>query len=230
MSMMIKCIAILFDLDGVLVDSGSTIERLWRRWAARHALDPDAVLGLTPGRRAVETIQLAAPELDCEAEALALEADQVCDLSELRAMPGARGLTAALPPRYWAVVTSGSRFVATTRLNATGIQLPAVMVTADDVSRGKPDPEGYLAAAASLGVDAADCVVVEDARSGVLAARAAGMATVGIDGSPLGPRSDVCFAIRDLRDLQVQRAESGTGLLVSSCHQGGCQPPVRTTM
>lgn len=209
---MVRCVAVLFDLDGVLVDSEPVIHRMWRGWAVRRGLAPDEVIALTPGRPAAETIRLVAPELDAEAEALALEPEQVAGLAELRSIPGARSLVTGLRAGRWAVVTSGSRFVATTRLGAVGIPEPDVLITADDVARGKPDPEGYLTAAGLLGVAAGECVVVEDARSGVLAARAAGMRVVGIDGPHLGSRDDLLFAVPDLTGLHIEENSDGLEL------------------
>ncbi|KPI29828.1 HAD-superfamily hydrolase, subfamily IA, variant 3 [Actinobacteria bacterium OK074] len=181
--------AVLFDLDGVLVDSSPVIDRVWREWAGRHGLAWEAVEPVLPGRRAVETVAVLAPQLDAEAEGRELERVQTADLAGISACAGAVALTEELTRAGvpWAIVTSGSRATATTRLRATGLRVPEVLVTADDVAVGKPDPEGYRAAALRLGVAAGDCVVVEDADAGVRAARAAGARVVGIEGPGLGP-------------------------------------------
>jgi mannitol-1-/sugar-/sorbitol-6-phosphatase len=180
MSWQVTCRALLFDLDGVLVDSTTCIESTWRRWATEHSLDVAVVLNAAHGRRALETVRLVAPHLDAEAESRALcahEARATAGVSEAR---GAAALVKSLPPDRWAVVTSGVRAVAEHRLHYVGLPIPPVMVCADEVSRGKPDPEGYLAAAARLGVVPRDCVVVEDAPFGLEAAHAAGMPSIAV--------------------------------------------------
>ncbi|MFF3752425.1 HAD-IA family hydrolase [Streptomyces sp. NPDC002018] len=182
--------AVLFDLDGVLVDSSPVIDRVWRVWAERHGVPWDVVVPLLPGRRASETVALLAPQLDAVAEGAELERVQAADLAGIRACPGAVELTEELSARTpalpWAIVTSGSRGTATSRLRAMGFRIPAVLVTADDVAQGKPAPEGYLSAAEQLGVPPRDCLVVEDAAVGVSAARAAGARVAGIAGAGLG--------------------------------------------
>jgi sugar-phosphatase len=175
-----SCDAVLFDLDGVLVDSAEVVERTWRRWAARHRLDPEAVVHAAHGRRTVETVHLVAPHLAVSDEVAALAASESTETNGVYEVPGARELLESLPPRSWAVVTSGIRAVAELRIRHTRLPMPAVLVTADQVRHGKPHPEGYLTAAARLGVDPACCVVVEDAPPGIVAAHAAGMRVVAI--------------------------------------------------
>lgn len=205
----LTCAAVLLDLDGVLVESGSTVERSWRGWAVRHGLAPDTVVRMCHGRPTAETISLVAPHLDARAEAEALEREQAADTSELSACPGAGRLLAALPAGRHAVVTSGGRALATARLRGVGLPVPETLVAAGDVPNGKPAPDGYLAAAARLGVAAADCVVVEDSRPGVLAARAAGCRVIGIAGAALGDESDVDIVVPDLAAVDTEiRADS----------------------
>jgi sugar-phosphatase len=167
--------AMLFDLDGVLADSTPSVVRSWSAWARRVGLDPDELLPKVHGRRAIDTIRSVRPELDAEAELETLVAAETTDNADVVEIPGARALVGALPADTWAIVTSGLRAVATARLVAAGIPLPRVMITAESITRGKPDPEGYLKGAAALGVEPADCVVVEDAPAGAAASRAAGM-------------------------------------------------------
>ena len=176
----LRCRALLFDLDGVLADSTASVEYHWRRWALRHALDPDALLHVVHGRRAIDTIREVAPQLDAEAELAALVEAEAGDVRGVTASPGAAALLPRLPRGSWAVVTSGVRAVALARLGAGALPLPPLLVPADEIARGKPDPEGYLTAAARLGVAPADCVVFEDAPAGLAAARAAGMRCVGL--------------------------------------------------
>ncbi|RSD10759.1 HAD-IA family hydrolase [Amycolatopsis eburnea] len=194
----LSCAAVLFDLDGVLVESGSTVERSWRAWAVDHGLDADAVVAACHGRPSAETIAAVAPHLDAAGEAAALELLQAADTSELVACPGAAEILAALPGTRHAVVTSGTRPLATARLTSVGLPVPAVLIAAGEVPRGKPAPDGYLTAAARLGFAPQTCVVVEDARPGVLAARAAGCRVIGIDGPALGDPSDVDILVPDL--------------------------------
>lgn len=210
----LSCEAVLFDLDGVLVESGSTVERSWRRWAAAHGLDEGAVIAACHGRPSAETIAAVAPQLDAAAEAAALELAQAADTSELTACPGAAAILAVLPPGRHAVVTSGTRPLATSRLTSVGLPVPDVLIAAGEVPRGKPAPDGYLAAAARLGVAPEHCVVVEDARPGVLAARAAGCRVIGIAGPALGDPSDVDVLVRDLAGLATTVDRYSIGLAV----------------
>jgi sugar-phosphatase len=175
--------AILFDLDGVLVDSTASVERAWRTWAARHGLDPDKVMKVAHGRRTIETVPLVAPHLVVADEVAALEGVEAHTTEGVYEVPGARELLERLPADAWAIVTSGIRLVATLRIRHTGLPMPRVLVCADEISRGKPDPEGYLTAAARLGRAPADCVVIEDTPAGLEAARAAGMRSIGIVGT-----------------------------------------------
>lgn len=177
--MRIECAAALFDLDGVLVDSTAYIERQWSEWAASKGLDPAPFLHFCHGRRAVETIRLAAPQLDAEAEVAQFRHHAIEDVP-LPAVPGARELLEALPEGRWGVVTSGPRQFALGRLALAGLPEPRVLVSADDVRHGKPSPEGYLRAAQLLGVAVAETFVIEDAPPGIEAARAAGATVVAL--------------------------------------------------
>ncbi|MEZ4587243.1 MAG: HAD family hydrolase [Gemmatimonadales bacterium] len=172
--------AILFDLDGVLVDSRGVVETVWRRWAGLRNVDPEPFIAVAHGRRSSETICLVAPELDARAEAAVLDEMEARETEGLAAIPGAARLLASLPGRRWGIVTSGSVPIATLRLRAVGIEPPELMVTGERVERGKPDPEGYLLGARLLGAEPAGCLVFEDATVGVEAARAAGMRVVAV--------------------------------------------------
>ena len=171
----IRCGAILFDLDGVLMDSRVCVERHWTRWANDHGFDVARVLAEAHGRRTTDTIRAVAPSLDIEAEARLLEGAESVDFEGVTTLPGAAELLAALPSGSWAVVTSGTRPLATGRLTHGGLPIPEHLITADDVERGKPDPQPYLAGAAALAVDPSDCLVIEDAPAGIQAGKAAGM-------------------------------------------------------
>jgi sugar-phosphatase len=175
-----SCAAILFDLDGVLVDSTRAVDREWREWAAQKGVDGDAIMAIAHGVRTIEVIRRVAPQLDAEAEANEIENREAGDQQGVSVMPGAIELVQALPVGQWGVVTSGSKLLASARLRFCGFPVPDVLVTADDVTNGKPDPEPYLKGAAHLGFDAKDCLVIEDAPAGIQAARAAGMKVIGM--------------------------------------------------
>jgi mannitol-1-/sugar-/sorbitol-6-phosphatase len=172
--------ALLSDLDGVLVDSTDAVTLAWRWWAERRGVDTAAVVAVAHGVRAAETIARFAPDADIDAEVAALEAVEQRLVGRSRPVPGARSMLAQVPGERLAIVTSGSLGVATARLHTVGLTAPPVLVTADDVERGKPDPQGYLAAAAALGVSADRCLAVEDAPAGVDAAVRAGATVVAV--------------------------------------------------
>ena len=172
--------AVLFDLDGVLVESREATERVWLDWARANGIGDDELRSAMHGVRSVEVVRALRPELDSVAESEAIERRQAEDVAGLRAIPGAAEALRALREERVAVVTSATRDLAAARLGAVGIELPAVVVYAGDVSRGKPNPEGYLTAARRLGVDPAEALVVEDSPPGIEAGRAAGAATVAV--------------------------------------------------
>jgi sugar-phosphatase len=200
---------VLFDSDGVLVDSDASVARAWARWARSLGLDPTAVGGMVHGRRAADTVALLvdAPQ---RVDALArIDAYELEDALTVAAIAGALPLTASIPADRWAVVTSANAALAAARLRAAGLGRPGALVTADDVAAGKPAPDGYQAAAGLLGQPPQACVVLEDSESGVAAARAAGVATViGIGERAL--RTDADIVVPDLRSLRHTEA----GLLV----------------
>lgn len=174
----IECASILFDLDGVLVDSAAYVERQWRRWAAARGLDAEPFLRVCHGRRALETIRIAAPQLDAEAEVRALGPED--EHPPVTALPGAERLLGSLPAGCWAVATSGRRPGALARLRRAGLPVPSVLVCAEDVAAGKPSPEAYLLAAERLGTPPSASLVIEDAPAGIEAARAAGMRVLAL--------------------------------------------------
>ncbi|MFF4991040.1 HAD-IA family hydrolase [Streptosporangium saharense] len=202
------CEALLFDMDGTLVDSRECVERTWRDWCARHRLDSDELLRISHGRQNHDTIQMVAPHLHTAEElAFLTRAEEECR-DGVVAVRGAAGLLRGLAPRHWAMVTSAWRRLAEIRLDLAGLPAPRVLVTADEIQRGKPDPEGYLSAADRLGVDPGACVVVEDAPAGVAAGRAAGMPVIGITTTFGRDRLECEWHIDHFDALRVRAAEA----------------------
>jgi sugar-phosphatase len=212
-----ECEAILFDLDGVLVDSTRCIERTWTAWAHRLGLDPSAVTKVAHGRRAVETVRLMAPQLNAEREAARLAVHEASAVEGVFEISGARELLHGLPPSRWGIVTSAVRDVAKHRLALVRLPIPRVIICADDVANGKPHAEGFLAAAKMLGYAPASCVVIEDAPAGLAAARSAGMRAVAI--SATLSEHEMCDAMMVVPELaalavEVHRRVDGTRLQV----------------
>ena len=161
---------ILFDLDGVLIDSTAGVTRVWRDWGCRNGLDPTQTAHAAHGRRAIDTVRLLSPQLDAEAELRDLERREIAESHDVTVFPGAALLLASLPARRWAIVTSGTRNLATHRLRAAGLPVPELMVTGSDILHGKPHPEPYQRGAELLGVAPGACAAVEDAPSGITSA------------------------------------------------------------
>jgi len=200
-----RCKAFLFDLDGVLVDSRSVVERTWRRWAERHQLDPLPLLQVAHGRRARDTLRMVVPNLATDAEVEWLDATELADREGLPAVPGAKELVTVLPRDRWAIVTSCGRDLARLRLGSAGFPIPDVMMVAEEVKRGKPAPDGYRLGAKRLGYAPADCVVFEDAPAGVVAGRAAGARVVGVTTTHAAadlPGADATIA--DFRGIDIR--------------------------
>jgi sugar-phosphatase len=200
----LPCDAVLFDMDGTLVDSTLCVEQTWRVWADRHGLDIEALLQIAHGRQNHETIRLIAPHLETPDEIASLvRAEEECR-DGVVAVRGARELLETLPAARWAVVTSAWRRLAELRLECAQLPLPDVLITSEDVRRSKPHPDGYLAAAARLGVDPAACVVIEDAHAGIESARAAGMTVIGITTTFPRERLGCDWCIDDFRAMTIR--------------------------
>ncbi|MBF6170092.1 HAD-IA family hydrolase [Nocardia blacklockiae] len=206
MTVELFCSAILFDLDGVLVDSGASVRRSWVQWAGDHHLDADTVVAATPGRRSVDTIRAVAPQLDAELEAARLEQRQSTDVADIEPCSGARTLLEELDEDEWAVVTSAPTWLAKIRLRAAGLPEPRVLVGNDAVDVGKPDPSGYLLAARRLGRTTLDCVVIEDAQSGIEAGKRAGIRVVALAyGEDAAALSGADVVVATCADLVIRR-------------------------
>ena len=205
-----RCSAILFDLDGVLVDSTRSVDRQWRLWAERKGVDGDKVIAIAHGVRTIEVIRHVAPHLDAEAEVREIESREADDTEGVEIMPGAADLVRSIPEGRWGVVTSGTRPLASARLRFGGMPVPKVLVTADDVVNGKPHPEPYLKGAEWLGVTPKDCLVIEDAPAGIQSARKGGMKVIGITSTY--PASQLSMAHAVVQKLaQIQVGQDGAG-------------------
>jgi mannitol-1-/sugar-/sorbitol-6-phosphatase len=178
--MQITCRGALFDLDGVLVDSTPAVERVWSRWAQEHGFEAAAVVKQAHGRPSIATIRELLPNGSHDEEDRKVERWEIEDLDGVVPLPGAERCLRELPQERWAVVTSGTRPLATARIRAAGLPLPKHFVTASDIRHGKPNPEPYLLGAKSLGIPASDCVVIEDAPAGVQAGRAASARVIAV--------------------------------------------------
>jgi len=170
---LIRCSAVLFDMDGVLVDSTPAVARVWTGWALEHGLVADEVIRQGHGRPSLATIMQLLPNGDHAAENREVERREIEDIADVVALPGALALLQVLPPQRWAVVTSATRALAEVRLRAAGLPVPQYLVTSNDVQRGKPFPDPYLRGAELLRISPAECIVAEDAANGVRAGKAA---------------------------------------------------------
>jgi mannitol-1-/sugar-/sorbitol-6-phosphatase len=190
--------AFLFDMDGTLLDSSAVVERVWRTWATEHGVDVEKLMSSMHGVRAEDTIRrFAKPTTDIAKETDWILQAELGDVEGIVAVDGIHALIERLRPREWAVVTSATRALAEVRLGAANIPIPEVFVTAEEVQRGKPDPQGFLLAAERLGVRIEDCLVFEDSPAGVQAGKAAG-AHVAIVGGHVSAELGK-FAIADYR-------------------------------
>ena len=209
--------AFLFDMDGTVLDSIAVAERVWGDWALRHGLDVEAFLPTIHGVRPEETIRRQnLADIDLAGETEAILRAEVADVEGVIPIPGAEAFLRALPADRWAIVTSAQRELALRRMEAAGLPIPAVLVTAEDVSRGKPAPDGYALAAQRLGMTADACLVFEDAPAGLLAGEAAGADVVVITATHRHPFATVHPALADYSDLGVAIDTDGLRLTANS--------------
>ncbi|QMU71881.1 HAD-IA family hydrolase [Streptacidiphilus sp. P02-A3a] len=209
--------ALLLDMDGTLVDSGRAVQRVWQRWATEHGLDIDVVLGVVHGRQGYASMALLLPDRPMEqnhADNARMLAEETADTDGVVPIPGAPAFLAALADHRHALVTSADDALARARMGAAGLALPPVAVTAEHVTDSKPHPEGFLAGAALLGVDPADCVVFEDSEAGVAAGLAAGMPVVGVGVAAVAHGATVTVA--DLTQVRITADADGTLTLTIS--------------
>lgn len=175
----ITCAAVLFDLDGVLVDSTPAVARVWTRWARAHGFNAEEIVARAHGRPSLATIRELLPNSDAEAENRVVERGEIEDKEGVVPLPGTMDLLASLPGDRWTIVTSCTRRLAEVRIRAAGLPLPAKMITSTDITHGKPDPEPYRKGAALLGFAPSECVVFEDAAAGVRSGKGAGARVIG---------------------------------------------------
>lgn len=177
----IRCRGVLFDLDGVLVDSTPAVARVWSWWAREHGFpDPDEIVRRAHGRPSITTIRELLPNASHEDENKEVERREIEDTDGVIPLPGAVELLRNIPLEKWAIVTSCTRRLAEVRIAAAGLPKPKQMVTSNDIRLGKPNPEPYLKGARILGATGADCVVIEDAPAGIRAGKAAGAHVVAL--------------------------------------------------
>jgi sugar-phosphatase len=216
-TLFIDCDAILFDLDGVLIDSTRCIERHWQEWSQKHHIDINKIMANAHGVRTIETIQKVAPHLDGEKEAACFTAHEILDTEGVVAIAGAKSLMSQLPTDQWAIVTSGGYKLVLARLIRAGLPIPKFVVSADDVAHGKPSPEPYLTAAKKLGLAPEYCIVVEDAPIGVKSGKAAGMRVIGITSTHsinelIGAEAN--FIVECLGNIDIHTDEGNSGLKI----------------
>jgi sugar-phosphatase len=200
--------AFLFDMDGTILTSIKAAERVWGQWARSHGLDVDAFLPTIHGKRTEETVRaLALPGVDPVAEAAFITRAEIEDVAGIEAIVGAGAFLASLPRERWAIVTSAPRLLAEARILAAGLPMPAVLVAAEDVERGKPAPDPFLLGARKLGVAPADCLVFEDTLAGLQSAQAAGMASIVVTTTHAHPLETDVSAVVDYEELCVVKTD-----------------------
>ncbi len=208
---------VLFDMDGVLVDSTPAVARVWAAWAGEHGFDADEVVKKAHGRPSITTLRELLPDVDHEAENREMERREIADVEGVIPLPGAMEFLRALPLERWAIVTSCTRQLAGVRIAVAGLPRPKHLVTATDVKHGKPDPEPYRKGAQFLGVLAADCVVIEDAPAGIRAGKAAGARVIALrttaeDAELLEAGAD--WIVDDCSSISLDGTAAGDSLLL----------------
>jgi mannitol-1-/sugar-/sorbitol-6-phosphatase len=176
----VRAKALLFDMDGVLINSIPAVTRVWSRWAEEHGFDPKEVVHRAHGRPSITTLRELLPNGDYEAENRRIEQAEMEDLEGIVPLPGARELLLLLPLDGWAIVTSCTRPLAEVRIRTAGLPTPGHLITSSDITQGKPHPEPYLKGAASLGVSATDCIVIEDVPAGITSGKNAGARVIAL--------------------------------------------------
>jgi sugar-phosphatase len=214
----IRCSGVLFDLDGVLIDSTPAVTRVWRLWALEHGFNPEEVVARVHGRPSLTTVREYLPNADHAAENREIERREMQGADGIITLPGARELLQQLPANRWTIATSCTRSLAEVRLRAAGLPIPERIVTSTDVTQGKPDPEPFLTAAAKLGFPASECIVVEDVPAGIRAGKAAGARVIALrttvaEDELRGAGAD--FVLNDCADVSVGNDTDGLTLILN---------------
>lgn len=207
--------ALLFDMDGVLINSIPAVERVWSRWAAKRGFDVHEVLRHAHGRPSIATLRDLVPNADHAAENRRLEQEEIDDVADIVPLPGVQALLASLPPERWAIVTSCTRRLAEVRIRAAGLPVPKLFITSSDITHGKPHPEPYRKGAAGLGLAPEQCIVVEDALAGIASGRSAGSRVIAFtttstiaDLLDAGPD----WIVRDASAIEAAVSQAGLAL------------------
>ncbi len=212
----VQCAALLFDLDGVLIHSTPAVARVWRRWAIEHGFNPEEVVSRAHGRPSLTTVREYLPYADHEKENREVERREIEDLEGVVPLPGALELLASLPGDRWTIVTSCTRPLAEVRIKAAGLPVPKKMITSNDITHGKPDPEPYLKGAALLGVPPESCIVFEDVPAGVRSGKSAAARVIAFTttvGESILRQSGADWILKNCSDIQLR--EHGKDLSLS---------------
>jgi mannitol-1-/sugar-/sorbitol-6-phosphatase len=205
--------AILFDMDGVLISSIGSVVRCWRRWAEIYNVPGAENYDVPHGTRAIDIVKMLRPDIDPQEGLKVIEDMEIEDVAEMKVLPGVRVLLQSLPPERWAIVTSATRRLLLGRLNAAELPVPTRVITGDMVERGKPDPEPYIRGAELLGLRPEECIVIEDAPSGVgagIAAKCRVLAVLGTHSAVQLHKAD--WIVASLEDLKVTQVADGLEL------------------
>jgi len=201
---------ILFDMDGVLVSSLGSVERSWAKWGAMRNVDGALAIKTAHGQRAIETVRKLRPDLNDVEELKLIEEIEIADKDDIEVLQGVQGILAALPEKYWTIVTSATEKLARSRLGYAGLAIPSHIITADMVTDGKPHPEPYLKGAALLGLKPEDCLVIEDSSSGAIAGHAAGCKVLAtLFSHTVKELAAADWIVQSLEDVTVRGKEDG---------------------
>jgi sugar-phosphatase len=214
----VRCSALLFDMDGVLIDSTPAVARVWHKWAIEHGFNPAEVVSRAHGRPSLTTVREYLPGADYEAENREVERREIEDLEGVIPLPGAVDLLSSLPEDRWTIVTSCTRRLAEVRLRAAGLPIPQRMITSNDVANGKPHPEPYSKAGTLLSFSSSDCIVVEDAPAGIKAGKAAGARVIAFT-TTVQPsevrQAGADWILNNCADIRVMDATEGLSLALA---------------